>query len=374
MTNTDGRIAVGREELAAPNDARAREPGARRISEADMRELAAYGIDSDHRTLVGLGPVERARRSRPTAEVPESQRMPQSEAPGPFIADDEVPRSFRGRRVGAWALAVPALLVAAATAAVVVRSLPAGEKAASKASVAVGATQATAGLTVKLEGVSAHILVDGVDRGSPPLRLLGLEPGSHVVSVTDPAYAPYSQPVLLTANQVSNLEPVLSFVRGVIRLGAGDGAADAEVEVVGANERRQIQHLPARLEVEPGEYRIRATRKGYAPFESRAVLSSARPEVDLSVVLERRTPSAAGDAPLPPPGTSGPNAGAGSLDITSSPPANVVVDGRPLGLAPRVVQVPPGLHSVVLIHPKLGRQSLSVKVAPGQVSRASAEF
>jgi len=70
----------------------------------------------------------------------------------------------------------------------------------------------------------------------------------------------------------------------------------------------------------------------------------------------------------------GADANAGVIDVTSSPPANVVLDGRPLGQAPRVVKAPPGIHTVLFIHPLYGRQSLSVNVTAGRTSRAAAEF
>jgi hypothetical protein len=64
----------------------------------------------------------------------------------------------------------------------------------------------------------------------------------------------------------------------------------------------------------------------------------------------------------------------GSLDITSSPPSNVVLDGRPLGKAPRVVSIAPGLHTVVFVHPQRGRMLLNVNVNAGQTTVASADF
>jgi hypothetical protein len=68
------------------------------------------------------------------------------------------------------------------------------------------------------------------------------------------------------------------------------------------------------------------------------------------------------------------DANVGSLNVTSNPPANVVLDGRPLGKSPRLVKVPAGLHTVVFIHPLYGRQSLTVNVGAGATTGASAEF
>ncbi len=69
-----------------------------------------------------------------------------------------------------------------------------------------------------------------------------------------------------------------------------------------------------------------------------------------------------------------PDANVGAINVTSNPPANLVLDGRPLGKAPRVVRVPAGVHTLLFIHPLYGRQSFSVNVGPGATTNASADF
>jgi hypothetical protein len=63
------------------------------------------------------------------------------------------------------------------------------------------------------------------------------------------------------------------------------------------------------------------------------------------------------------------------LNLSSSPPSSVVLDGRPLGVTPRsAIKVKPGAHSVVFIHPKLGRKSARANVKPGGTSNVSVRF
>ena len=64
----------------------------------------------------------------------------------------------------------------------------------------------------------------------------------------------------------------------------------------------------------------------------------------------------------------------GELDITPSPGASFLLDGRPFGKAPRVVQLPPGQHTVLFIHPQRGRMSVTVNVRAGHATSASAAF
>jgi len=79
-------------------------------------------------------------------------------------------------------------------------------------------------------------------------------------------------------------------------------------------------------------------------------------------------------APLPVVAKKSDSAAHGSLDMSSSPPASVVLDGRPLGKAPRTVEIAPGPHTVVFVHPERGRMSVSVNVSPGRTTNASANF
>lgn len=289
MTNTDSRIAFGLEELAPWDDTDALENHDARSKEADMRELAAYDFDSDNRTLVGLGPVERARLAREAAEVSASQRMPQSEPPGPFIADggddddDELVRSLRRPRLGRWAIAAPVALVVTATVVAVVRGLAPAAPPASQPAVAAHSPEATPKPEPKLEAVSAQ-----------PSPTEGVDP----------------------------------------------------------NERAETEPLPERPEAPPPSSTVKAP--------SAAVLPVTLPEQP-PLAVAATSPVAAG-------------ASVGSLNVTSSPPANVLLDGRPLGTAPRLVQVPPGRHTVLFIHPLYGRRSVSVNVRAGQTTSASADF
>jgi len=411
MTTPETR-SVGFEELALSDDAQIAENYESHITEEDIRELSAYGFDSnartlagigssgssaddeygpEDRTLVGIGPAERAERANRTPRAPETnegERMPLSEPPGPFVAsDDEVVTSLPMQKAGPWALALGGVLAAAAVVALMHGFVTHTASQAKASAASDGASSpATAGLVVNVDGPSPHVLVDGRDRGAPPLRVLGLDPGPHVVSIVDPAYAHYSESVTLTANQVRTITPPVTLVRGTLLLGCGDGAEDARVEITGVNERREIEHLPARVEVAPGEYRIRGTRPGYTSFETTALISPVSSSVEVPITLARDdtkgqlSPTGLSTNPAEPtPASAAKKSTAaslavGSLEITSSPSASVVLDGRPLGKAPRLVKIAPGVHTVVFIHPARGRMLLNVNVNAGQTTRAAADF
>jgi hypothetical protein len=304
MTNTESRIAVELEELAAAwDDADALDDAQPSTREAGVRKLAGYGLDSDSRTLVGLGPVERARRSRTGTDAPESQRTPPSEPPGPFIADDEddeaLARSLRGRKLGRWAFALPAAALVGLAAIALLRPSASSAPAPGRLAVAAVARKVSASLNAQ---------VDALRLASSALP-------------TDPTSG---------AERPANEEPT-------------EGAS--------ASERRDERSAIDRMAAAP---RVAANVPPTPP-----VVPVKLPELPPPTVIDMSDSA---------------GARVGTLNVLSSPPASVVLDGRPIGQAPRIVQVPAGTHTVVFIHPLYGRKLRRVIVNPGKTTAASADF
>jgi hypothetical protein len=64
-----------------------------------------------------------------------------------------------------------------------------------------------------------------------------------------------------------------------------------------------------------------------------------------------------------------------TLDVVSTPSANVVINGRPMGSTPlRGVKVPAGPQTVVFVHASLGRKIASTSVAPGGRGTVGVKF
>jgi PEGA domain len=293
MTKIESR-ALDLEELPPWDDADEQAPEATQSS--GERELAAYTLDSEQRTLVGIGPLERARRSRAAAaaaaaaSMSASPALPPSEPPGPFIVDDdeELPPSFRGRKLGKRTLLVAAALLVPLAGVGLVRGLSSPE----------------APPSAPPRAAAAQPL--------PSPKLTEPPPPSEGAESQPPAAPP----------------------------GAREAADDASA-------------------AERGKERARST-----PAAERAPSDPSPPPVKL--------------AELPPTPTlvdraSG-SANAGTINVTSTPPASVVLDGRPVGKSPRSVRVPAGAHTVVFIHPLYGRRTVSVNVRPGATAGAATEF
>jgi hypothetical protein len=311
------------------------------IEETDIRVLSDY-VDEEWGppggTLVGLGPP--SSRSPVALSEPEGEvRKPRSEPPGPWGSDEEapLPRSLRPHKAGIWAAVIPLFLVFTAIVVFALRGLsPSSPRAHAPAAPAVEpSTRETAGIFVKLTNPAVLVTVDGVVRGAPPVMLMYLDPGSHVVSISGPGYVRYEQTLTLVAGNVSTIEPVLE--SATIDLDAVSVTEASHAESVATEAAR------ARASVVPA-----ATSPSKAP-------TAVKPE---PVVLEE-TP----ENPYP-----------GLLAASSNPSAMLVVDGRPLGQSPRAIDLPPGIHTVVFVHPELGRKSMTVSVWAGKTTNVAVDF
>lgn len=267
-----------------------------------------------------------------------------------------------------------------------------------------------AGLHVRVPGEGFRIYLDGEDRGSGSVTLAGLRPRTATLRVAGhPLYAAYEQQVELVPGKTITVEPKLVPVKAVITIEPGPGAEGASVEVVEPDgSRRAVTQLPARIEVRPGEqYRVRASRPGFSDYETQVIFgdSEAEKTVRVQFVAAGAPPVVAPVAPAQPrpaapvapaapvrpaPAAPAPAAPAparpvapapvanatakGTLSINSIPLSNVLVDGRPVGATPRKLELSPGKHSVVFVHPTMGRKTVTVEVQPGKTSVASVKF
>jgi hypothetical protein len=165
---------------------------------------------------------------------------------------------------------------------------------------------------------SVKVFVDGVERGTLPLTVDNLAPGSHK-----------------------------------LRFDGGDKFESKEREIV--VESGKVADLGA---VELAETKPAAS----APPPSTPPAPTPTPTAAV------KTP------PKDPPKDPAPS-GNGTLNINSIPVSKVVLDGRPLGNTPQAgISVSAGNHTVTFIHPEKGRKSVTVTVKPGQKATASVKF
>jgi hypothetical protein len=259
-----------------------------------------------------------------------------------------------------------------------------------------GEERSTAGLSVAAIGTGLHVQVDGRDVGAPPVTLNDVTPGEHTVRIlgAERYYQPYEEVVRLERGEVRSLGPVrLRVLRGRLDLRSGDGSDGAMVSVDG----RRVWHLPASIELSAEEsHEVTAVKAGYNALTQEVVFDGTA-ERAVTISFGPDLGGAAGPAPAPAfhvatstasraPSSAhasapaaavavAPTSGVATLDITSTPPAAVVVNGRPLGTTPlHGVHVGAGKQTVLFVHPSLGRKVASANVAPGGRATIGVKF
>jgi hypothetical protein len=210
----------------------------------------------------------------------------------------------------------------------------------------------TSGIEVRSEVAGLQVLVDGLARGTTPTTVRGLSAGKHSIQIVGNArYASIETELELETDKVAVFEPKLSPQPEIVaaeELEPKAGPAP-EASLVSAPALAAPVAAPA-----PAAHLPPALAKALRPAGNAAPVAAAKVDLD--------TPDAA------------PAVALSKLTITSTPPSNVVVDGRPLGSTPREIEVSPGDHSVVFVHPTKGRKSVRVRAQGGKAASASVSF
>ncbi len=233
------------------------------------------------------------------------------------------------------------------------------------------------GVKVSAAGPGLKLFVDGQEIGELPQTARNLTAGEHTIKVAGDRYDPWEERVKVAENEMKTIGPLVLRVRkGLARISAGSGAEGATVLIDG----RLVPKLPASIEVPAGKrVKLTATKSGHARYEESVSFEDGIAEKDFVISLTegaRPAPVAVGSlgpttaprpAPAPAPASRTPAKGKGVLNINSIPVTNVILDGRPLGQTPKVgVQVAPGPHTVVFVHPELGRKVVNTTVGAGE--------
>lgn len=121
-----------------------------------------------------------------------------------------------------------------------------------------------------------------------------------------------------------------------------------------------------------------AATQGATPPSAGATFDADALDVGSLPSSAPKTPARAGKGATSAPAVAAAPAAAGAgakgtINVSSNVPANVVIDGRPLGPTPKSVRLGPGRHTVVLVGPS-GRRVQVVDVPPGGSKSVGARF
>lgn len=198
-----------------------------------------------------------------------------------------------------------------------------------------------------------QVSVDGTKRcTSSPCRVVGLEPGAHVVTVSAPGHEA-SAPNAISIHRGDEAVLNVSLQRS--------HAQDAVVTA--ANESPPAESHPAALDADALAVDLGGEPQRAAPIAA----ADALPR--LSVGAARHPPSrrAAADPVLAKPGKKA------ELSLNAAGPSQLVVDGHPVGATPKSLKLAPGHHVLVFATPDGQRVVKTVDVAPGKGSSVSAD-
>jgi hypothetical protein len=222
------------------------------------------------------------------------------------------------------------------------------------------------------------LVVDGKDIGMLPQELKGLTPGEHtVVFEGGDRYAPQKSTVMVGPNETKQLDPVsLRVTKGAATFDVK--TAGASLALVASDERRALTDYSRPIDVDTSKsWTLEATKAGYktlrlpVTFEDLAAKTFAvsldsekAGGIDVSALpadtgndtaptgkagKTGRVATAKNDAPEPAPKAAAPSGGC-TLNFNSIPASRIVLDGRPLGMTPKMgVSASAGSHSVLFV-------------------------
>ncbi len=275
------------------------------------------------------------------------------------------------------------------------------------------AASPTATLKAAAGQPGVKLIIDGREVGPLPREISGLTPGEHLVAFEGDRYASAKKVLIFGPSEIKQLDPE--------RLKVVRGAATFDVKTPGAalvlvtdDERRELSDYSLPVDIDATKsWTLEASKPGYdtlrmpvtfgdqtaktfsvtlgesqKPDKAEAVAlnpSPSEPHKAAQAAALPAEPKTAENTPAthksPPPeapraaATEAPtvqtSAGTCKLNVNSIPVSKVLLDGRPIGLTPRVgVVVPAGPHTVVFVGEN-ARKSASPTCQAGETKAVS---
>jgi serine/threonine-protein kinase len=246
----------------------------------------------------------------------------------------------------------------------------------------------TGGLQINAGAVPLTLVLDGRVIGPLPQKLSGLVPGEHWIKLeSTTGEPPIEKGVVIGAGEILQVEP--GRLKSNKTLVTIELSRESEGATVTLNDDFLLD-FPAELELVPGEpHELHASKPGFKDYKAQIKIAPGEASKHLIVDLEplqsgrarQRAPSRAATAPAPAKPKPTANAAASStapgvLNINSTPPSSVILNGRPLGMTPRTgIEVPGNsMQTVIFVHPTMGRRRAQQIVPAGQTKTISIRF
>ena len=212
------------------------------------------------------------------------------------------------------------------------------------------AAAGTGDLQVRTDPPGAKVVVDGQTRGTSPVTVKELAPGSHVI-VLQNDLGSVNEDVTIQPGATASLVVPMKAPQGAPVSGWISINAPAELQIF-ENDRLLGTSRTDRIMVAAGRHDIEVSNEalGYRTTQSIQVAPGQ---------VARIRP----DWPM------------GTIAINATPWANVTLDGKDLGETPvGNTTVPIGSHEVVFRHPQLGEQRFTATVTANTPARLSVDM
>jgi PEGA domain len=244
------------------------------------------------------------------------------------------------------------------------------------------------GMRVSAGETPLTLYVDGKRVGRLPQEVSGLSSGKHWIKL-DPedGSPPIEKSVNVLAGETVEVEPkAAKRDKALVTIRLSRGSEGALVTFDDAF----LLDFPAELELEPGTtHSLSATKPGFEDLSMEVELGANETEklIELSLTpaegsaparkarakAARKLNAAKATAPASTPVA---DTTQGLLNISSVPPSQIILNGRPLGSTPKTGITVPGdsLQTIVFVHPKMGRRRAQKFVPAGKERTVSIRF
>lgn len=244
------------------------------------------------------------------------------------------------------------------------------------------------GLRIAAAEASFTLYVDGKRVGKLPQEVSGLSAGKHWIKLDPEDGSPaIEKSVDVLAGEMIDVAPTPARrEKALVTIRLDRGSEGARVTFDDAF----LLDFPAELELEPETvHTLSATKPGYEDLTMEVRLDAGETEKLIEVSLERtqsraaarrsraaRQARRAAARAAPPRASAEADSTQGVLNISSSPPSQIILNGRPLGTTPKTgIEVPgDSLQTIVFVHPKMGRRRAQKFVPAGKERTVSIRF
>jgi hypothetical protein len=245
------------------------------------------------------------------------------------------------------------------------------------------------GLRIAAAEVPLTLYVDGKRVGKLPQEVSGLSSGKHWIKLDPEDGTPsIEKSVNVLAGEMVDVEPrAAKRDKALVTIRLSRGSEGALVTFDDAF----LLDFPAELELEPNTvHSLTATKPGYEDLSMEVKLDANETEKLIELSLSpaegsaparkaarakaaRKTAAKAATAPA---STALADMTQGLLNISSVPPSQIILNGRPLGSTPKTGITVPGdsLQTIVFVHPKMGRRRAQKFVPAGKERTVSIRF